>query len=645
MVALIADRGDRERPPPDRLDVGRGPVRGRRAGRGWAPGDRLRTGARRRGRRRSSIGPVSVTAGRARAARHRRRGASSAAAFLAAGRLGFGPLAAAPGPRRLAALARTAGRAASGLAPPRRGLRPAGGLAGRRAARHPDRAVRPVVPAVGVRREPPDRHGLAGRPRPARRSLDLTKAMYNYHNDLPNPHPASSPWWAWTFDLKPVWFYEQGFAGSTSASIYDAGNLVAWWLAVPAMAFVAWQAFRRRSPALALIAIAFAVPVDLLGADRPRGVPVPLLHGAAVRVPGPRLLPGRAVARSLAADLAAGAARRRGVAVLGPFLLWLFHRPLCAVVRVERGQPGLAGLPHADPGGHVSRRGRWRWRSSWASGSCSSCGSSWRSRRRTSRPSRRTPCGGRLARRPGPDRAGRPPRDVGGDRRGHGHRLRPASTPSWPTGGLPDRGNPRRADRARRAARALAGRGVRGHGAGFAPVRARRARWRWASGSCSGTRTSRRCRCPVAIHNAYQGFLPTYLYAVPVLGRATPGRHAPSLFALGPAIMLAGAAVHERRRRLQRLVVADRARGAAPGPPGGPRRAAAGRGATRPSRRAADARSGRHRAPEPGDRSAGSARYPRGRRERRGLAGDGGIGAWKPDGSWPWAARRRITKP
>ena len=33
----------------------------------------------------------------------------------------------------------------------------------------------------------------------------------------------------------------------TAASIYDAGNLVIWWLGIPAMAFVAWQAFQRRS--------------------------------------------------------------------------------------------------------------------------------------------------------------------------------------------------------------------------------------------------------------------------------------------------------------------------------------------------------------------------------------------------------------
>ena len=44
---------------------------------------------------------------------------------------------------------------------------------------------------------------------------------------------------------------------------------------------------------------------------------------------------------------------------------------------------------------------------------------------------------------------------------------------------------------------------------------------------------------PAAMHNAYQGFLPTYLYPFQfwVLQGTRPA--APPLFALGPAIMLA----------------------------------------------------------------------------------------------------------
>ena len=39
-------------------------------------------------------------------------------------------------------------------------------------------------------------------------------------------HPASSPWWAWPLDLKPVWFEQSGYAGGTTAVIYDTGNII-----------------------------------------------------------------------------------------------------------------------------------------------------------------------------------------------------------------------------------------------------------------------------------------------------------------------------------------------------------------------------------------------------------------------------------
>ena len=163
---------------------------------------------------------------------------------------------------------------------------------------------------------------------------ELTQGMYDYHNNLHSPHAAASPWWAWALDLKPVWFYEEGFAGATSASIYDAGNLVAWWLAVPAMAFVCWQAFRRRSAALALIAIGFFVQwLSWARIDR-----------AAFQYHYYTALPFLFLALAyFLAELWHGSSRRiwllarvaAGLAVLGPFLLWLFHRPLCGIARVE----------------------------------------------------------------------------------------------------------------------------------------------------------------------------------------------------------------------------------------------------------------------------------------------------------------------
>jgi len=178
--------------------------------------------------------------------------------------------------------------------------------------------------------------------------LDLTGSMYNYHNNLSSAHPASSPWWAWAFDLKPVWFYQEGFAGRTSGAIYDAGNLVAWWLSVPAMVFVCWQAYRRRSAALALVAIGFMVQwLSWARIDR-----------AAFQYHYYTALPFLFIALAyFLAELWHGASRRTwllarlsaAAAVLGPFGLWLLHRPLCAIARVTEVNPGSQACPTVIP--------------------------------------------------------------------------------------------------------------------------------------------------------------------------------------------------------------------------------------------------------------------------------------------------------
>ncbi len=178
--------------------------------------------------------------------------------------------------------------------------------------------------------------------------IDLTRQMYDYHNGLTSAHPASSPWWAFPFDLKPVWFYQEGFAGGTSAAIYDSGNLVIWWLGIVGLVFVSVMAFRRRSPALALIAIGFAAQwVPWARIDRP-----------AFQYHYYTALPFLILALAyLAAELWHGSSRRTwllvriagAVAIVAPAAMWLFSRPLCALVGVTIVNPGSQACPAVIP--------------------------------------------------------------------------------------------------------------------------------------------------------------------------------------------------------------------------------------------------------------------------------------------------------
>jgi predicted membrane-bound dolichyl-phosphate-mannose-protein mannosyltransferase len=90
-------------------------------------------------------------------------------------------------------------------------------------------------------------------------SLDeLQSQMFGYHFGLQAGHPAASPWWSWPLDLKPVWFYSHSYDDRLMAVIYNGGNPILFWAGIPAIAWCAVQAWRRRSLALVLLVAAFA---------------------------------------------------------------------------------------------------------------------------------------------------------------------------------------------------------------------------------------------------------------------------------------------------------------------------------------------------------------------------------------------------
>jgi dolichyl-phosphate-mannose-protein mannosyltransferase len=86
---------------------------------------------------------------------------------------------------------------------------------------------------------------------------ELTQQMYWYHSSLTSPHCAGAPWWSWPLDLKPVYWYFGQSAGGFNGYIYDAGNPILFWAALPAAAIAGGLAIRARSAALGLVGLAF----------------------------------------------------------------------------------------------------------------------------------------------------------------------------------------------------------------------------------------------------------------------------------------------------------------------------------------------------------------------------------------------------
>jgi len=178
---------------------------------------------------------------------------------------------------------------------------------------------------------------------------DLTISMYNYHNDLRAAHAASSPWWAWPLDLKPVWFFQQGYADGTTGIIYDAGNLLLFWFSLPVLAWTGFQAWVRRSLPLTLLLIGFLCQwlpwarIDRATFQYHYFTALPFLV-AAVAYFLAELWHGPSPRTWLLARLAVA-----GV-IVGVPVMWLLRTPLCWAADVAKVSPtsqvcGYVSLP------------------------------------------------------------------------------------------------------------------------------------------------------------------------------------------------------------------------------------------------------------------------------------------------------------
>jgi hypothetical protein len=168
--------------------------------------------------------------------------------------------------------------------------------------------------------------------------LDLQSQMYRYHDEFRLPHGAGSPWWAWPFDLKPLWGYLETFVDGTQATVLGAANPFLLWMSVPAIGVASWQAWRRRSWALGFVVIAFlALWLPWARIDR-----VAFDYHYFVALPFAFLLLAWFLAElaDRPAEWLVRIARPAFGAVLFlPTILWLAKGPLCVVAGVDRVNP------------------------------------------------------------------------------------------------------------------------------------------------------------------------------------------------------------------------------------------------------------------------------------------------------------------
>ena len=169
---------------------------------------------------------------------------------------------------------------------------------------------------------------------------DLTVSMYRYHDTLRVAHAASSPWWAWPLDLKPVWFFQSSFtAGGSSwtAAVYDGGNVLSRILSVGGALWLAVEAWRRRSWGLAsVLVLGLALWLPWARIDR-AAFQYHYYPTSQISLIGLALL---------LADLRAGSLRAAQIvrisgacAVLAAPVLWMATGALCALAGVTSVYP------------------------------------------------------------------------------------------------------------------------------------------------------------------------------------------------------------------------------------------------------------------------------------------------------------------
>lgn len=80
--------------------------------------------------------------------------------------------------------------------------------------------------------------------------------MWSYHAHLKEGHGYGSEWWTWLFMIRPIWYFFENHAG-TIYGIFCIGNPAVFWFGTPALLYLLWRFWKKRSWESAFILAGF----------------------------------------------------------------------------------------------------------------------------------------------------------------------------------------------------------------------------------------------------------------------------------------------------------------------------------------------------------------------------------------------------
>ncbi len=87
--------------------------------------------------------------------------------------------------------------------------------------------------------------------------IEENQMMYQYHANLTDTHPFTSPWYSWPLLYKPVWYHVAYFANNIKETIAGIGNPLIWWSGALSLIFTLIAFFKTRKKEYGVIIIAF----------------------------------------------------------------------------------------------------------------------------------------------------------------------------------------------------------------------------------------------------------------------------------------------------------------------------------------------------------------------------------------------------